>query len=71
MIAFIDVIALSHILFSTMDSSILYKLQEELLYALYYDRLATIICIYQDEFVVLWLEKPEGYFIEDNPEEFQ
>jgi hypothetical protein len=51
-----------------MGSSILYKLKEELLYSLYYYGYAFIICIYQDEFIVLWLERLEGYFIEDNLE---
>ena len=68
MIAFIEVIAFDHILSEEMGSSILYKLQEELLYYLYYYGYAIIICIYQDEFIVLWLERLEGYFIEDNLE---
>jgi hypothetical protein len=54
-----------------MGPSKLYKLQEELLYALYYYAFVLIIYIYQDGFSVLWLEKPEGYFIVDNLEEFR
>jgi hypothetical protein len=63
--------AFGHTIFSALDYSILYKRQEELLYAPFGEKFRFIIYIYLDESPLLSIEKLVRYFIEDNLGEFQ